>query len=186
MPVYTQQSRIGSELVYKGEIINLRVDQCRVDGQQVIREVVEHNGGVVILCQPTPDQVVLIRQYRYSVNEELIEVPAGRIEIGEEPAHTARRELTEETGYVAANWSELTRFYTAPGFCNEMLYVFRATDVHMEKKNLDHDEETEVFVPTLDEAWELVKSGKVRDAKTITCISILYAEQSQRRMSACG
>jgi len=181
--VYTQQNRISSELVYKGGIINLRVDQCELNKRRVVREVVEHNGGVVIVCQPNPEQVVLIKQYRYSVNQELIEFPAGRIEAGEDPLPAAQRELTEETGYRANQWSELTRFFTAPGFCNEVLYMYRATDVKLVGKNLDEDEETEVMVLAIAEAWQLVKSGKVKDAKTTAGIAMLYSEHCERKLA---
>ena len=93
-------------MVHKGGIINLRVDALKSGNHETTREVVEHNGGVVILCQPQPDQVVLIKQYRYSINEDLIEFPAGRIEKGEAPLPAAQRELTEETGYIASQWRE--------------------------------------------------------------------------------
>ncbi len=183
MAVYTQQNRIGSELAYEGDIINLRVDQCELNGRRVVREVVEHNGGVVILCQPSPEQIVLIKQYRYSVNQDLIEFPAGRIEKGEDPLPAAQRELTEETGYEANQWSELTRFFSAPGFCNEVLYLYRATDVRFSGKNLDEDEETEVILLDIAEAWELVKSGKVKDAKTTAGIAMLYSELCEKKLA---
>src|SRR5262249_44805205 len=135
--------------------------------EPVTREVVEHNGGVVIACVPEPGKVVLIQQYRYSIDEDLIELPAGRIEINEDPLVAAKRELTEETGYFARQWSEMARMYSAPGFCNELLYMYKATDVTITQKSLDEDEETEVLLMTLDEAWEIVLKGKVRDSKTV-------------------
>jgi ADP-ribose pyrophosphatase len=176
VPLFTVQHKTSSERIYEGEIINLRVDTLQQGGKKVKREVVEHNGGVVILCQPQPDQCVLIKQYRYSVDEELIEFPAGRIEKGEEPLLAARRELTEETGYTAHEWQVLPPFYTAPGFCNEMLYLYRATNVELGPKNLDEDEETEVLLLPVVEAWGLVRAAKVRDAKTVAGICFLYAE----------
>jgi ADP-ribose pyrophosphatase len=174
VPLYTHEHVVDSKRIYEGEIINLRVDKLDREGKVVLRELVEHNGGVVILCQPTPEEVVLIKQYRYSVDEELYEFPAGRMEKGEEPLSAAKRELTEETAYVAKEWQEISRFYTAPGFCNEMLYMYKATDVTIASKSLDEDEETEVVVMKLTEAWELVTSGKVRDAKTVAGIGLLY------------
>ncbi len=174
MPLYTHEHFVDTKRVYEGDIINLRVDRLHREGKDVLREVVEHNGGVVILCQPTPDEVVLIKQYRYSVDEELYEFPAGRMEKDEEPLPAAKRELTEETGYVAREWHEISRFYTAPGFCNEMLYMYKATDVTIESKSLDEDEETEVVVMKLKEAWKLVITGKVRDAKTVAGVGLLY------------
>jgi ADP-ribose pyrophosphatase len=174
VPLYTHEHVVDSKRIYEGEIINLRVDTLEREGKVVLRELVEHNGGVVILCLPTPEEVVLIKQYRYSVDEELYEFPAGRMEKGEEPLAAAKRELTEETAYVAKEWQEISRFYTAPGFCNEMLYMFKATDVTIASKSLDEDEETEVVVMKLTEAWDLVTAGKVRDAKTVAGIGLLY------------
>jgi ADP-ribose pyrophosphatase len=118
----TRDNTVGSEMIYEGRIISLRVDTVAFpDGRPVTRETVEHNGGVVIAAQPSANEVILIKQYRYSVDELLIELPAGRIEIGEDPFDCAKREITEETGYLARNWSELARMYSAPGFCSEML-----------------------------------------------------------------
>ena len=110
MSLYTHEHKLDSKRIYEGEIVNFRVDRLQQNGKEVLREVVEHNGGVVIVCQTRPDEVVLIKQYRYSVDEVLYEFPAGRIEKGEEPLPAAKRELTEETGYVAQEWSELSRF----------------------------------------------------------------------------
>lgn len=176
MSLYTRQHTVESKRIYEGEIVNFRVDRLENDGREVTREVVEHNGGVVIVCQPTPAEIVLIKQYRYSVDEVLYEFPAGRIEKGEDPLPAAQRELTEETGYIAKNWEELSRFYTAPGFCNEMLYMYLATEVELAEKNLDEDEETDVIVMSLNDAWQLLGSGAVRDAKTVAGISMLYAQ----------
>ncbi len=181
MPVFKVAHKVNSKRIYEGDIVNFRVDTVRLeDGQETTRELVEHNGGVVIACQPTPDEIVLIRQYRYSVDEELLELPAGRIETGEEPLHAATRELIEETGYDAKTWRELVRMYTAPGFCNEMLYVFHASDVELVSKNLDYDEETEVMVLSIENAWQLVLDGKIRDAKTVSGVGMLLAEKYKR------
>lgn len=176
MALFTREHTVESDLIYTGNIINLRVDKLKLsDGKLATRELVEHNGGVVIACMPKADQVVIIRQYRYSVDEDLLELPAGRIERGEDPLPAAKRELTEETGYRAENWSELSRMYTAPGFCNEMLYMYLATEVEFVGKSLDEDEETEVIELSVADAWKLVHEGKIRDAKTAAGLSMLYA-----------
>jgi ADP-ribose pyrophosphatase len=174
LALLTREHTIGTKKLYDGYIINLRLDELRMpDGRTTTREVVEHNGGVVIIAQPSPDEIILIRQYRYTVDEELIEFPAGRIEKGEDPFPCAQRELIEETGYKAEKWQELARMYSAPGFCNEMLYLYLASELSFVGKNLDEDEETEVVVMRKSDAWQLVLDGKVRDAKTIAGIGLV-------------
>jgi ADP-ribose pyrophosphatase len=178
--LYTHQHTVESKRIYEGEIVNFRVDLLKQNGKEVTREVVEHNGGVVIVCQPSATEIVLIKQYRYSVDEVLYEFPAGRIEKGEDPLPAAKRELTEETAYVASEWKELSRFYTAPGFCNEMLYMYLASDVKLAEKDLDEDEETDVIVMSIKDAWKLLGSGAVKDAKTVAGISMLYAASLEK------
>ncbi len=173
MALYTRQDTETSKRIYEGAIINLREDSLKNSHGTCTRAVVEHNGGVFIACQPEPDKVILIKQYRYSIDEELIELPAGRIEKGEEPLPCAQRELIEETGYKAEKWQELSRMFTAPGFCDELLYLYLATDITFVGKNLDHDEETEVLILPVKQAWQMVLDGKVRDAKTIAGLGML-------------
>ncbi len=174
MTLYTRQHLSGSKRIYEGNIFNVRKDELKSENQkQVSREVVEHNGGVVIACQPEPGKVILIRQYRYPVDEELIELPAGRVELGEDRLLAAKRELTEETGYVAGKWSELGHMYSAPGFCSELLSFYQATELAWMGKCLDEDEETEVMIMDLEEAWLCARQGKIRDAKTVAGLGLL-------------
>ncbi|MBX9771576.1 MAG: NUDIX hydrolase [Candidatus Obscuribacterales bacterium] len=173
MALYTRQDTETSKRIYEGAIINLREDSLKNSHGTCTRAVVEHNGGVFIACQPEPGKVILIRQYRYSIDEDLIELPAGRIEKGEAPLPCAQRELIEETGYKAEKWQELSRMFTAPGFCDELLYLYLATDITFVGKNLDHDEETEVLIMPVKQAWQMVLDGKVRDAKTIAGLGLL-------------
>lgn len=174
MTLLTRENTVGSERIFSGKIVSLRVDQIQhPDGHTLAREVVEHNGGVVIACQPEPEKVILIKQYRYTVDEELLELPAGRLEHGEQPLPAAQRELIEETGFQARVWQELPSMYSTPGFSTELLYLFRATDVTFVGKALDEDEETEVIILPVKDAWQMAVSGKVRDAKTIAGIGLL-------------
>lgn len=175
--LFTREHRTGTQRIFDGEIIKLRVDALNAAGQTTTREVIEHNGGVVIAGVTKEEKVILIKQYRYSLDKELIELPAGRIEAGEDPFPAAKRELTEETGYRAENWQELARMYTAPGFCNELLYVYQATNLTFVGKNLDFDEETEVIELSLAEAWKLVAKGAIEDAKTIAGLGLLHQRQ---------
>jgi ADP-ribose pyrophosphatase len=170
----TRENSVESKRLFDGYIISLRQDKLKLpDDTIVTREIVEHNGGVVIACQPQPDQIILIRQYRYPIDKEILELPAGRIEVGEDPLICAKRELTEETGFKAQGWQEMARFYSAPGFCNELLYLYKASSIEFEGKRLDIDEETEVLVFPLEEAWSLCLSGKIQDAKTIAGLALL-------------
>lgn len=173
MATFTINDRVDSKKLYEGGIFDLRVDRLKADNLELVREVIEHNGGVVIAAQPEPDKVILIRQYRYSIDMELIELPAGRIEKNEIPLPAAKRELKEETGFEAQNWEDLSAMFSAPGFCNEVLYLYKATNLTFSGKQLDIDEETEVMVLTLDEAWQMVRKGEIRDAKTIAGIGLI-------------
>ncbi|CAN5301019.1 NUDIX hydrolase [soil metagenome] len=177
--LFTRDHCVSTEQVWEGAIINLRVDTVTVDNTVATREVVEHNGGVVIAGLTSANKVILVKQYRYSIDHELIELPAGRIEAGEDPFPAAQRELTEETGYLAENWQELSRMYTAPGFCNEMIYIYLAENLTYQGKNLDFDEETEVIELSLDEAWAMVFNGQIQDAKTIAGLGLLSQRQAK-------
>jgi ADP-ribose pyrophosphatase len=180
--LFTRAHRISTQRIWEGGIINLRVDSLKSGaGAEAIREVVEHNGGVVIASQTASGHVLLVKQYRYSIDMEILELPAGRIEKGEDPFPAAKRELTEETGYEAQNWRELSRMYSAPGFCNEVLYLYHATDLVFKGKKLDFDEETEVVEISLDEAWLMISDGRIRDAKTIAGLGMLVALPSNSK-----
>lgn len=177
MALFTREHKTASERIYDGLIFSVLVDTVKQDdGKQFKREIVEHNGGVVILGQPSSQEILLIRQYRYSVDEELIELPAGRLEKGEDRADAAARELIEETGYKGNNWKQVAGAFSAPGFCDELLTFHHATDLEWVGKKLDEDEETDVMKVSLKEAWQLVMDGKVRDCKTIAGIALLYKE----------
>lgn len=173
MALFTKEHFISSKRIFEGKIFSVREDMLKRDEKAISREVVEHNGGVVIACQPAPGRVLLISQYRYPINEELIELPAGRVELGEDRFLAAKRELTEETGFFARTWNELAHMYSAPGFCNELLSFYQATDLEFQGKRLDEDEETDVLDVSLEEAWSWVRSGKICDAKTVAGIAML-------------
>lgn len=172
--LFTTEDRTDSKKLYEGHIFSVRLDNLRSkEGVEVTREVVEHNGGVVVIARPEPSKVILVRQYRYSLDKEILELPAGRIEVGEDPMVAAKRELTEETGYEASQWRTVTDLYTAPGFCTEVLYMYEASNLSFKGKNLDMDEETEVVVMDVSEAWAKVLDGTIKDAKTVAGIGLV-------------
>jgi ADP-ribose pyrophosphatase len=174
LTLYTRKDTVDTDLIFDGQIFTVRLHKVRAEsGKQATREVIEHPGGVVIACKPSPGEVLLIRQYRYAIDEELIELPAGRLDAGEDRLAAAKRELIEETGYEAADWVQLPDMFSAPGFCNELLSCYLATNIKWVGKNLDEDEETDVMQVTVDEAWRLVMSGKIRDAKTIAVLGVI-------------
>lgn len=166
--------------LYEGRVINLRLDEIdavRAGGRRTV-EIVEHTGGAVIIAQPSAREIVLVRQYRYAVGEELWELPAGMIETGEDPREAALRELEEETGYRAGSMHRLWSAYSSPGFCAERLHFFLAEDLKLGEQRLDDVEEIEVRTWPLDEAWALAESDCLRDAKTQ--IGLLWALRAGR------
>ncbi len=158
----------SSERIYTGRVVNLRADeiaQPRGQGRRKV-EVVEHAGGVVVIARPTPREIVLVKQYRHPVGAHIWEVPAGMIERGEPPIETARRELIEETGYRAESLRFLFSLYPTPGFCEERIHLFVADGLTAGEAQPEPDEEFELRIWPIEEAWQSVERDELRDAKT--------------------
>ena len=157
----------ASSRIYDGHVLNLRVDQVLLDdGTQSTREVVEHRGAVAIVPMLN-DHVILVRQYRYSIGKELLEIPAGTLEIGEDPQAAAKRELEEETGYRSEQVTKITEIYMAPGYATEKIHVYLATNLERTKTQLDEDERIEIKPVLFSAALQKVRSGEICDAKTV-------------------
>lgn len=157
-----------SERIYEGKILNLRRDWVRLpDGSEASREVVEHPGAVAIVALDKGKNVYLIRQYRHPIGQVTLEIPAGKLDAGEEPLSCARRELAEEAGLAAAAWQLLLTFYTTPGFSNEIMYLFLASVLEPHRQEADADEFLEVVRLPLEEAVNLIFKGAIQDAKSI-------------------
>jgi ADP-ribose pyrophosphatase len=166
--------------VYTGKVLSLDVDEVQEPGGvQAVREVVRHSGSVATLAVHGDGSVVLVRQYRYPVDEELWELPAGRLDPGESAEQGAARELEEEAGLAAARLEPMTVFYTTPGFCDETMHVFRATGLAPVPPRPESDERIEVRTCPLEEARAMIGRGEVREGKTLVAL-LLEAERRAR------
>ena len=165
---------------FQGRLLRLRVDEALLpDGTTAGREVVEHPGGVGVLALTEDRKVLLVRQYRYPYGEILTEIPAGKRDPGEEPLATGMRELEEETGYRANCFTPLGKVYPSPGYCDEIIYLYLATDLVATEAPLDEDEFLEVERRDLDVLVQQVLDGQLTDAKTQ--IAVLKAYQLLNR-----
>ena len=154
--------------VYRGRVIRLVERDFRLpNGRRTTFSVVEHPGAVAIVPVFENGDVMLLRQFRPSIGAELYEIPAGTLEEGESPLETARREIVEETGHRARKWSKIAEFYTAPGFCTEIMHVFVARDLVPAEAEGDPDEVIRPVRVPFRRALDLVWRRKVRDAKSI-------------------
>jgi len=166
---------LSSKRVYEGRIINLRVDTVALpDGRTGTREVVEYAGAVAIVPVNENGELLLVRQYRHAVGKTLLEIPAGKLEPGEEPAASARRELLEETGCEAERLTRLISFYSTPGFTTEKLHLFLATGLTLKEQNLDDDEFIYVATIPCERALEMIWTGEICDAKSVAGIFAAY------------
>ena len=157
----------GTRRVYEGRVVNLRVDAVEYgNGYRSEMEVVEHRGGVAVIAMPQARSIVLVHQFRPAIGRAMWEVPAGKLEAGEDPQECATRELVEETGYRAQRLRKLWTFYTAPGFCTELLHLFVAEGLRAGTASPEESEQIEVRTFELDEAWHLVTRDELPDAKT--------------------
>ena len=168
---------LESKQVYDGSRIKVRVDDVEMaDGRKARREVVEHPDAVVILALREDGSIAFVRQWRHATGRPLLELPAGRVDLGESPAETARRELREEVGLDPARLDFARGFYVAPGFANEFLHGFIARDCTEAPLEADEDEELIVEWMHLGDAIERVESGEIIDAKSVILIQYLALE----------
>jgi ADP-ribose pyrophosphatase len=171
---------IGSRDIYEGRVIKLRVDEIEVkNGLNVRREVIEHPGAVVILPIDNEGNVLWERQYRYAAGRYLMELPAGTLEKGEDPADCARRELIEETGFAGAEWQLLGRFFSAPGFCTEYMYCFLATNLTPDYAEGDEDEDIEIVPLSLEDSLAMIDRGEVEDAKSLAAMHLYLRKRAK-------
>lgn len=171
---------LSSKTVYKGKVFWVTSDQVEEPGGvRATRDVVRHNGSVVVLAVDTasnPDDpgILLIRQYRHAANGFLLELPAGRIEPGEKLIPAAKRELIEETGYRAKKWSHHVKYFASPGFVSEAMNILIAEDLTLGEAAPEEDEKIELYMTPLSEALRMINEGKIQDGKTL--IGVLFYE----------
>jgi len=160
---------VKSEVIYSGKVFNTKVDQIEYNsGNKAIREVAEHPGGAVVVPVTTDGKIILVTQHRFPVNKVLLELPAGKLSIGEDPLVCAVRELEEETGYKSDNVKELGSIYTTPGYSTEKLWIYLAKDLKPGNHNREEGESgMEVIEYSLKEVEQKINNGEIVDGKTI-------------------
>lgn len=161
------ETTVRENMVYRGKIINVRRDDAMLpDGKPCLREVVEHPGGVCVAALTDENELLFVRQFRYPYGEVLLELPAGKLEYGEDPLLAGQRELAEETGAAAAQYEALGLFYPSPGYCGEIIYLYLARGLTFDAPSPDADEFLLCERIPLEQAAQMVLRGEIRDGKT--------------------
>ena len=167
---------ISTETIYEGKIFDVKIAEIREGKSEYKREIVEHNGSIVIIPVFADKTVALVKQYRHATGKYLLEIPAGTLEKDENAEAGARRELEEEIGVTAGKIEKLTEFYVSPGFLTEKMFVYLATDLTETQQNLEEDELIEIEQITFEQAFEKIKNGEIEDAKTIVGLILAGAK----------
>ena len=160
--------RIESKPIFGGVVFDVREDTLMTaDGRRYTRQIVHHPGAVAIVPIDADDNVLMVRQYRHPIEQALLEIPAGVVEIGESPDDTAQRELREETGFATRNLRAVGGIYSSPGFCDEMVYMYIARDLIPSRLPADDDEDITVERVPMSQAGRLIRLGEIQDAKSV-------------------
>ena len=158
------------EVVFKGRVFTVTVDEVELDGKVLRRDVVHHPGAVAMLVRDRQGRFLFVRQYRHPAGQRLIEIPAGTLEEGESPEETALRELKEEGGIIARNLKFVTKFYVAPGYTTELIHLFYVDEFDIVENEPEEDEDIEILWIEDEEALRMVRRGEIVDAKTIIAL----------------
>lgn len=173
-----EEKTIDSKVVYDGKVMTvIRDNIVTSNGHESFREVVVHSGGVVIVALKDNDKVLLVKQYRYPLKSVNLELPAGKLEIGEDPDFAAKRELEEETGYKAKEWKSLGYINTTPGICTEKLYLYFAKDLTFVGEHPDEGEVIKCLEYKLSDIHKMIISGEINDSKTICALSRAFCKE---------
>lgn len=171
-----EEKTLHTKSIFQGNMISLQVDDVQLpNGKTSKRELVKHPGAVAVLPITKEGKIVMVEQYRKPLERSLVEIPAGKLEPGEEPKQTAMRELEEETGYTTDDLQFVTSFATSPGFADEVIHLYVATNIELAENKLDGDEDefVELIELTLNEAEQYEQDERIWDAKT--AYAVLYA-----------
>ncbi len=167
------EDTLSSKVIFKGEILNLRIDEIRLsDGSFGTREIVEHGDAVAVVPIDKEGNILLVKQYRRAAGKDLLELPAGGIEPGETPEDTVCREMQEEIGYLPKKITKMGGFYASPGYCVEYLHLYLVTDLVPARLHAEDTDSIEVVPVPLKKITDYIKSGKICDAKSVA--GILY------------
>jgi ADP-ribose pyrophosphatase len=173
----TEEQTLSTRMVFKGRAVKLRIDTVRTaDGRESTREIVEHSDCIAVIAVDADDNILLERQYRKAIEKELLEIPAGGIDAGENPEEAVRREMQEETGYLPQNVKRLGGFYSTPGYCTEYLHLYLATELTPSQLYAEDTAGISLIRVPVTEIPDLLTSGKIEDAKSIAGLH-MYLEQ---------
>lgn len=176
----TEEKTLSSRQVFDGGHLRLRIDTVRTaDGGESAREIIEIGDAVVVIPVDSDDNILLVRQYRKAIEMELLELPAGGIDPGEDPEETVRREMQEETGYLPGKVERLGGFYSTPGFCTEYLYLYLTAELTPSRLHAEDTAGISLVRVPVPEVLTLLTSGRIKDAKSIAGLH-MYLEYRSR------
>lgn len=169
-----EEVTLRTEPIFQGKVISLQVDTVRLpDGKEATREIVKHPGAAAVIpLLGDKEKMIVVEQYRKPLEKSQVEIPAGKLDQGEDPMEAAKRELEEETGYAAGTIKHVSSFYTSPGFADEILHLYVAEGLTRGSVNLDEDEFLEIDAISLEQAEQYIAEGRISDAKTIMAVYV--------------
>lgn len=165
-----KERKLSSEMKFDGKLIKVTYDIADVNGKEAWREVVHHPGASAIVAIDEDNRIIMEKQFRYALNDYLLEIPAGKLDADEDPLVCAKRELEEETGIIASEWISLGTIATSPGFCNEVIHLYVAKGLSKGEIHWDEDEYVEVERYTFDELLQRIKEETIKDSKTLSAL----------------
>ncbi len=175
-----EEKKLDSERIYEGAILNVRRDRVTAVKGEAYREIIEHNGAVAMVPLTEEGKVLMVRQFRYACGRPVLEIPAGKIDKGEDPLAAAARELKEETGCEAESLIYLGSINPSVAYSEEVIHIYAATDLKAGEQSLDEDEAVDVAEYPFDEVWNMAAEGKLEDAKTIAGLMMAGKQLSIR------